>query len=101
MKPPEPKKADWPNDSRPVNPNRRSKPRPNRPPDQDLVHRVGCEAKMRQHVRRHDEAERGEAFDEEGTAPGTGSRLQSRLRRPIRPRGRISSTRVIAANSMT
>src|SRR5690349_4000666 len=29
--PPVPKKADWPNDSSPVNPNRMSKPNPNRP----------------------------------------------------------------------
>src|SRR6185312_5675429 len=29
--PPVPKNADWPNDNRPVKPNSRSKPRPNRP----------------------------------------------------------------------
>src|SRR3954467_11153452 len=29
--PPVPKKADWPNDKRPVKPNRMSKPNPNRP----------------------------------------------------------------------
>ena len=29
--PPVPKKADWPNDSSPVKPNRMSKPTPNRP----------------------------------------------------------------------
>ena len=29
--PPVPKKADWPNDSRPVKPNRMSKPMPNIP----------------------------------------------------------------------
>ena len=63
--PPVPKKADWPNDNRPVKPNRMSKPRPKKPPDQDPVHGVGRKAEMGQHEGRGEEADGRKCLDQE------------------------------------
>ena len=100
--PPVPKKADWPNDSSPVKPNRMSKPRPNRPQIRMRLIVVGREAEMGQHERRDDQADRGQRFDERRDA------LEHRWRALIRgpaapssPCGRSTSTSVIATNSMT
>ena len=91
MKPPVPKKADWPNDSRPVKPNRMSKPRPNRPQIRIWFTVLGAKPSSG--------STKGAAIRPSAVRPSTrngrrstwlglGRSAQSRLRRPIRPRGR-------------
>ena len=100
--PPVPKKADWPNDSSPVKPNRMSKPMPNRPQIRMRLIVVGREAEVRQDERRGDQPDRGQRFDEKGALPrASDDRAHSRPAVPSSPYGRSTSTSVIATNSMT
>ena len=64
--PPVPKKADWPNDSSPVKPNRMSKPRPNRPQTRMRLTVAGEKSEMGQDERRGDQPGCRQGFDEKG-----------------------------------
>ena len=71
-------------------------------PDQDAVDGVGREAEIGQHERRHDQPDRGQRLDQEGTLlEHQATALIRGPRVPSRPCGRSTSTSVIAANSMT